>query len=224
MADNLIHEFRGQKFWFEPTRDAPGLIAEIFGDNYKVLQRGVEFREGDVVLDVGANEGMFSIMLAKLFPQTRVIALEPVPRTFWTLVRNIGLNGCGNVEARNVGIGKSGQKTAILNVSKDYSGGSTAWCTHNPEHHDRVEVELLSLDEAFSLYGIDRCRLLKCDIEGMEYEALYGSTVLPRVDYFTGEFHSNRRLDFESRRMDGLVTWVANQTQFIHVDLCHMAE
>lgn len=225
MTDQIItHEFQSHKFYFNATRDAPALIQEIFADNYKVLEKNIEFNPGDIILDIGANEGMFSIMMAKLYPHARVIALEPVPRTYYQLVRNIGLNGCMNIDSYNIGVGKPGQKTTMLNVSKDFSGGSTSLCEYNPDHHDRIEVNLVSLDEAFGLYGIDRCRLAKIDAEGMEYEILYGATVLPRVDFMTMEIHNNHKLEFLGRRMDGLVTWVSNKTQLIHVDLCKMAE
>jgi len=225
MTDQVLtHEFRGQTFYFNDTPTAPTLIKEIFSDNYQVLEKGIEFKANDVILDIGACEGMFSIMMAKLFPMTRIIALEPVPQTYFQLVRNKGLNGCGNIEAFNVGIGKPGQHTVTMNVSKGFSGGSTVLCTFNPEEQYQVEVGLISLDDAFELYRIDRCRLLKSDIEGSEYDAFYGSTVLPRVDYMVIELHTNKRLEFMTRRMDAMATWLSNQTQLVHVDLCRMAE
>jgi FkbM family methyltransferase len=220
----LTHEFYGQKFYFNDTPTAPFLIKEIFSDNYKVLEKGIEFRPGDIILDIGACEGMFSIMMAKLFPQTRVIALEPVSGTYFQMIRNKGLNGCTNIEAYNVGIGKPGQHTITLNVSKGYSGGSSSLCTFDPINHYQIEVGLISLDEAFELYKIDRCRLLKMDIEGAEFDALYPSTVLPRVDYMTAEFHRNQRLDFLARRADALAVWCMNKTGLFHVELCSMAE
>ncbi len=221
----ITHEFRGQTFSFTETPEAEVLINEIFADNYKVLEKGITFSPGDVILDIGANEGMFSIMMAKLFPETRVIALEPLPSTYFNLVRNKELNKCSNIEAYNVGVGSPGKHTATLVTNKNgMSGGSTSLCTFNPEHHNKTEVGLISLDEAFDLYSIDRCRLLKIDIEGAEYEVLYPSTVLPRVDYMTAEFHFNNKLDFQSRRPDGLIVWLTNQTKLIHADVCRMAE
>jgi len=62
-------EYRGTQFYFEESATAQMLINEIFSDNYKIFEREVEFEDGDVVLDLGANEGMFSIMVAKLFYQ-----------------------------------------------------------------------------------------------------------------------------------------------------------
>lgn len=225
MSDQILtHEFRDQEFYFNDTKDAPALIQEIFADNYKVLEKNIEFSPGDIILDIGANEGMFSIMMAKLYPHALVIALEPVPRTYYQLMQNIGLNGCANIDSYNIGVGKPGQKTTMLNVSKDFSGGSTSLCEYNPDHHDKTEVGLISLDETFELYGIDRCRLLKMDIEGSEYDVLYPSTILPKVDYMVIEIHHNHRLEFLGRRVDGLVTWLSNRTNLVYVQLCGMAE
>lgn len=220
----LTHEFQSHKFYFNATPDAPALIAEIFGDNYHVIQSKLEFGAGDVILDLGANEGMFSILMSKLFPLARIIALEPVPRTYYQLMRNIGLNGATNLEAYNVGVGRPNQYTSTLNVSKDFSGGSTSLCAYNPDHHDKTEVSVMSLDEVFRMYNIERCKLLKVDVEGAEYEVLYPSTILPRVDNMVFECHYNRRLEFAGRRPDGLITWVGNRVKLIHVEMCQMAE
>ena len=226
MPDILTREFHGQKFYFNNTPTALMLINEIFSDNYEVFKTNLEFSPGDVILDVGACEGMFSIMLAKLFPQTRIIALEPVPQTYFLMMRNIGLNGATNIEAFNIGLGKKGQKTAEIYISKDLSntGGSSSLFTFNPESHTKETIGVISLDDAFDLYGIDRCHLLKMDIEGLEYDVLYGSSVLPKVDYMTMEIHHNQRLVFQSRRPDALAVWVSHQTKLLHVDFCRMAE
>lgn len=221
--DILTHEFKGQKFYFQNTPTAQALINEIFSDNYEVLKNGIEFLPGDVILDLGACEGMFSVMLSKLFPKTRIIALEPVPSTYFILLKNIGLNGTTNIEPYNVGLGKG---KGELFVSKDLSntGGSSSLFTFDPESHIKVAVNLIPLDDVFDLYKIKRCKLLKMDIEGAEYDVLYGSTILPRVDFATMEIHANRRLDFQSRRPDALAVWVSHQTKLFHVDFCRMAE
>jgi FkbM family methyltransferase len=223
--NTLMTEYRDQQFHFTETPMARDLINEIFSDNYKIFEKEIKFRDGDVVLDVGANEGMFSILIAKLFPGVRVVSLEPVPRTFENFKKNIVLNGLKNIEPYNIGVGKPGQHTIMLTINReDYSGGSSSLITFDKEGHLQVEVGLISLDEAFDLYKIDRCRLLKMDIEGMEYEALYPCTILPRVDYMTAEFHINNRLSFQSRRIDGLAAWCASKTKLIHADLCKMGE
>ena len=219
------HTFNGHEFKFTQTPQAPAMIQEIFSDNYQVLSKKLEFRPGDVIIDAGANEGMFSILMSKLFPQTRIIALEPVPATYYTLTKNIELNGCKNIEAFCLGLGRNHQPRTTMTVPNDLSGGSTAWCyTFDPKTHTRVEVGLISLDAAFELYGIKSCRLLKMDIEGAEYEVLYGTGMLSRVDYLVMEVHINKKLEYESRRPEGLLNWVAKQTKLLSYSLCNMAE
>lgn len=225
----ITHKFRDHEYSFHDTVQAPDLIKEIFGDNYDVIksvEAGIlSFPSGSIILDIGANEGMFSILMATLFPQTRIIALEPVSRTFFHLVANKDLNGCSNIECYNVGVGKPGQHTVKMVVGKnDWSGGSSSLITYKESDHIQMEVGLITLDKVFEMYKIDRCRLMKMDIEGMEHDVLYSSTVLPRVDYMTAEFHINNRLNFQCRRMDALAVWCSNLTKLIHVDFCHMAE
>lgn len=210
------------QFKFLATNTAPALLDEIFSDNYEVIKSGIEFRPGDVILDIGANEGMFSILMSRCFPQTRILAYEPVPTTFETFRENIKLNGCENIEPFPLGVGKSGRMGAAFFVSKDFSGGSTTLCTFNEAEQYKVNAPLTSLDNIFE--GFSRCRLMKMDIEGMEYEALYFSHVLSKTDYMVMEAHMNNRLDYAGRRVDGLINWVGSRTQLIHVDICKMAE
>jgi len=219
----IAHEFKGNKFYFNSTPQAEVLIGEIFSDNYHVLQKGIEFLPGDVILDIGACEGMFSIMMAKLFPQTRVIALEPVPRTFYHLIRNIGLNGVTNVEAHNIGVGAS-QGKLMMSVPRDnHSGGSSAVMTFTSAWQTQMEVDVVDLDQVLSWFN--KVKLLKMDIEGMEYDAIYPSKLLNRVEHFVGEFHINKRLkEVLGRDITELATWIGSKTDLIYYGPCYMAE
>ena len=59
-----------------------------------------QLRPGAVVVDAGANWGYFTLIAAAAAgPSGRVIALEPDPRQFPFLERNVGLNGFTHVEA-----------------------------------------------------------------------------------------------------------------------------
>jgi FkbM family methyltransferase len=227
MSKEIIkHTFNNIDFYFNTTPQAEALIGEIFGDNYKVFASGIdkEFQPGDVVLDLGACEGMFSIMLAKLFPFLKVIALEPVPRTFYQMLRNIGLNGVMNIEPLNIGAAKETGKVVFSVGKNNYSGGSTSMMTFNPETCDQVEVTLFSLDEIFRMFKIDKLKLLKIDIEGMEYDVLYNTTRLKDAQYLVGEFHTNLKLDARGFRIDGLMNYVERYTQPICLEACKMAE
>jgi FkbM family methyltransferase len=217
-------DYKDKRFYFEETPTAPAVVNEIFNDNYKIFARGLRFCEEDVVLDIGANEGMFSIMLAKLYPYLRIISFEPVPRTFFQMIRNIGLNGVTNIDANNFGIGKD-NRPAVMNVSKQFSGGSSLVDTFNPEYHDLVNVDMISLEEVFRWKQLEKVKLLKMDIEGGEYAALYNSNgCLNKVENMVAEFHINQRLEAQRYDINELATWVGSKTNLLYFDRVKMNE
>ena len=84
---------------------------EIFEQN-SYLRHGVHLPEGAVVIDAGANIGMFSLFAASSCRDARVIALEPIPQTCGILQINAGLYDFG-IEVVNCGVG-SRQETATF--------------------------------------------------------------------------------------------------------------
>jgi len=162
------------------------------------------------------------VLMAKLFP-VKVIALEPVPKTFLQMVRNIGLNDL-HVDCYNVGVGAETGAVSMV-VGNDLSGGSSGVqqkFDNSLNHKETVHV--LSLDEVFELYQIDRVKLLKMDIEGMEYETLYATTMLERVENMVGEFHINDYLKSKGYDINELATYVGSKTNLVYFEKCRMAE
>ena len=227
MPDNLIAvAYNNIEFQFTNTPTASQLIHEIFTDNYKVLERKLNLASG-VILDIGANEGMFSILMAKLFPTTKILSFEPVPKTFFTMIKNIGLNNITNIYPYNLGVGGNSNKSEIIYCDKIYSGGSSMVVKPNPETQDIINIEVVALDDIFNptkFPFIDRAKLLKMDIEGAEYETIYNSTILPRVDNMVAEFHINDRLTSMGYDINELATWVGNQTNLVYFEKMRMAD
>lgn len=219
----LEFDFCGKKFQFYQTPTAPSLVNEIFGDNYHVLRSGVEFADGDTILDLGANEGMFSIMMARLFPQVRVISVEPVLRTYSQLVQNIMLNKVDNIIPYNFGVGKREDWVEIV-VCKVYSGGSSALINFIPESHTIEWIKTVPLDDIFKDNIHSRCRLLKIDIEGMEHEVLRSAKCLDRVDFLVGEFHINKKLEDKEYSIRCLVDYIKSKTCLLYCECIKMAE
>lgn len=214
--------FHGHEFKFHVTPTAPELVKEIFDDNYGVIAQKLEIRDDQIVLDIGANEGFFSVMVAKLYPHVRIYALEPVPNTYRMLVRNITLNNVRNVLPLNFGVALKGGKQELI-VSKEFSGGSTRCCTFDPETQDKVMVDMRTMNELLTMLNIHKVRLLKIDIEGMEHEVLR-SAPLDRIEMVVGEFHINKRLADQGHNIVGLAKYVEERTKLLKYESCHMAE
>ena len=144
------------------------------------------FNNDDILLDVGANIGWYSVILSKLMPaSSRTYAFEPDPLNFKLLTHNCKLNNVTNIECVNAAVGESiGTATLHLYPSKNLGRHSLIALEGNSE---KLDVKMISLDSFFEEQQIDltRIKFLKIDIEGFEYSALLGAkkilTVIPMV-------------------------------------------
>jgi hypothetical protein len=84
------------------------------------------------------------------------------------------------------------------------TGGAS--CYSLTQTHRRTGmIPSSTLDAAFAALGIERCKLLKIDCEGSEYEILLSTRALPSVEYLSGEFHYNDFLLGKGYTADGLL-------------------
>ncbi len=176
---------------------------EILDDDYKLQQ--IDFRPGDVVVDIGANIGIVALYLAKKHPGLRIIAIEPVPTTFSHLRENVRANGVNNITALNCAVTRDGRDLQMI-VNPGHSGGSTGHLRNmrQPGHYN-LTVKSRTLDRIFDEYVPGRCRLLKIDCEGAEYEILTGARCLQRVDHLGIEIHHNQYLASQGHTPEGLL-------------------
>lgn len=132
-------------------------------------------RQGDVVLDVGANIGALTVPLGHMVgPQGRVWAFEPQWSVAQVLVANCAINqipakvsavAVGN-ESKQVSIPNFGEYNLAYNYGRVEVGepATSMWSV------DQVRLDDMDLDEPI--------RFIKLDVEGMELEALKGAKQL----------------------------------------------
>jgi FkbM family methyltransferase len=131
---------------------------------------------GDVVLDAGANIGLFTVIAAgSVGPRGRVIACEPSPPTMKLLRWNVDRNGYDWVDLREVALAEEPGRLE-LEVFAPGSGFSS-FAPEQAGAGTRVEVEVATLDEVAGDH-LERTRLVKLDIEGAELRALRGAAGL----------------------------------------------
>jgi FkbM family methyltransferase len=136
-----------------------------------------------VVVDAGANIGLATMELRLRFPEARIIACEPDPKAYATLVRNVG--GDPGVEAHNVALSDAdGETTLWTSPTSVVSSFERTLGGQRP-----VTVPTLTLASLLARTGVDRVDLLKLDVEGAERLVLSDGAPLERVDALVGEVH-----------------------------------
>jgi FkbM family methyltransferase len=135
-----------------------------------------------VCVDIGANIGYFTILMAKLARET--IAFEPDPQNYDLLIQNIRLNGPGAVVAYNYAVGKTSGVTKLYKCGTNsgmHRVYPSKWCNSGTENIDMVTLDSM----------IEYADFIKMDIEGAEYGALLGmKRILEKGCTLLMEFHT----------------------------------
>jgi FkbM family methyltransferase len=183
-------------------RTREGLHLRLDLDDY--IQRGIFYeawetpelafarailRHGDIMFDVGANVGIFTLVGASAVgPTGQVHAFEPIPVNFNRLTENVQRNGFANVVVNQAaagpldGVTQLGLEPDMERTSgKQMSGFFTVGSTQR-----QVTVPVVRLDRYAEAHLPGRAiRLIKIDVEGYEPEVLRGMQALldaQRVD------------------------------------------
>jgi FkbM family methyltransferase len=122
---------------------------------------------GQVVVDVGANQGVFTLLFSRLVGREgRVLALEPEPRLFAALDENCRRNGADNVTRLQMAAGERHGR-GLLHCSRFNRGDNRL--TGSVE--GSVPVDIVSLDE---MLPTEIVSLIKIDVQGYELHVVKG--------------------------------------------------
>nr|AUN37814.1 hypothetical protein [uncultured bacterium] len=192
----------------KPASRAANIIAWELDDDCYDLDR-IDFKPGDVVIDIGAHIGFFAIYTALRFPQVVIHSFEPFPENYELLQQNLERNGITNVRTYQLGVSGSGRPLDMV-TNPQNSGNSTCY-SRTLEYSRTTGIPSTTLDHIFDSLGIDKCKLLKIDCEGSEYEILFSTRSLGKVEYLSGEFHQNGLLLSQGYTCEGLLKYCEDQ-------------
>ena len=171
-------QFYYKKFkYVEPAIDLDFFYSEIYLWNdsptkccYEMFENII--KPGDVVLDLGANIGLFSRKAAKI--AGKVISVEASPEHFACLVENT--SEFNNIEYINA-----------LVVGNDNSGDTNTVYSH------RSSKETITIEKIMKIYNLDKIDFIKVDIAGGEYALLSNTPVevLDKIDKISCETHDD---------------------------------
>jgi len=128
-------------------------------------------RRGQVVLDVGANIGYFTLLFAKqVGPGGHVFSFEPSPANIAILEKNVAENGYHNVTIVPGAVSDQPGRLRLF-LSEQNLGDHRIY--DSGDGRASVEVEALTLDGFFK-DGRPKIDVIKMDIQGAEFGALKG--------------------------------------------------
>jgi FkbM family methyltransferase len=130
-----------------------------------------EVRKGSVVYDLGANVGFYSLLASTLAGnEGMVFSFEPSPRNLHYLSKHVELNRISNCRIFDVAVSSS-DGVAQFYLDPNHAEGRLI----PGEQKHTVPVKTVKLDTLVFSRKMAPPDLLKCDIEGGEYEALKGA-------------------------------------------------
>ena len=167
----IVKEIQGSRMYLD-TRDK-GVSPELalMGVREALFTRAFQgsLREGDCVLDIGANIGYYALMEARLVgPRGQVYAIEPVPHNMQLLEDSIRLNNYGNIETFRLAIGQTDS------VAKMYLSDHPNWSSFYPPRRVTGTIDILISSVDSFLKGKRLPGLVRMDVEGYEYEIILG--------------------------------------------------
>jgi FkbM family methyltransferase len=186
----------------KPVSSSAQIVSWELMDDCYGLNR-IDFQNGDVILDIGAHIGLFAIYAALRFPQVLIHSYEPFPQNYELLEQNLERNGINTVRPYNQGVSSDGRLLEMV-TNPENSGGSTCH-SRTLEYGRTTGIASTTLDQIFDSLGLDACKLLKIDCEGSEYETLWSTRSLSKVEYLSGEFHQNEWLLSQGYTVEGLL-------------------
>lgn len=179
-------------------------IIDVWIENTHMELFNFTAAQNHTILDIGANEGFYTLRMKQQNPAARVLAVEPVGATYQQLAANLSLNNCEYVYPVH-GAAYSDHRHIQLHTyplvstvaSEDIEALDQGWID---SHLLRKEVvEAFSVDELcrhYADYGFTAVDLLKIDVEGAELEVVKGAQdLLQRTARIVIEWHSDTRRD-----------------------------
>ncbi len=173
--DGVYRADLGGRSWFVPTADRPQAIWVMeFADRH---ERFIDsLREGDVVFEVGATTGEYTIPAARAIGERGVLhAFEANPLVHRCLTKNIELQRLANVRTTNRAVSsESGRKMEFRFRNRTMAEASF----HRDYLEDVLTVETISLDDYARSGNVRAPDVIKATVNGHELEVFKGAVGL----------------------------------------------
>jgi FkbM family methyltransferase len=196
---NLVFSIR-HKNNIEKISDLGMLFDVLFFQQYGLCK----INEKDIVIDIGAHIGGFSLYASDRSKEGKIFSFEPFESTFQILKKNIETNNKKNIIAYQKAVGKKSGKTKLYVSNTNYAENSVYKKTSS-----FVEVDMLTLGDIFKHNNLSHCDVIKLDCEGAEYDILFSSKKeLKLVNQLIMEYHDPTYFNVPNQTVDRLIKFL----------------
>jgi FkbM family methyltransferase len=133
-------------------------------------------RAGDILYDIGANIGSYSLIAAALRSDVRVVAIEPGYANYAALCDNVLLNGRQDVVMPLPVVLAEATELRTLHYSDVAAGAAEHELGQKEDPAYRQPVLAYRLDDLVEQFGLPSPTLVKLDVDGGEAAVLAGAT------------------------------------------------
>lgn len=158
-------------------RETLGLSSLLYGpfESGELAFASNFLRSGDVAMDVGANVGLFSVVMAAAVGERgRIFSFEPVPANVARLRCNLQRNDVRNTQVFPVALGDVDAQMR-LHMSIDTAYPSLHEVQLGLGDGTALSVQVRTLDNVWDEVGNPSVAFIKMDVEGAEINVLLGA-------------------------------------------------
>lgn len=120
--------------------------------------------EPQVIIDAGANIGLASIYFANIYPNAKIISLEPEKNNFEMLKKNVV--NYKNIIPINAALWSKNEEIYIIDNNK----GNDSFQVSKDNVQDPQKIDAFTVDKIMEMFDLQKIDILKIDIEGAEKE------------------------------------------------------
>jgi len=167
--DLIINTYYGKFLLRKNTMDFK--MANIAYEQYVIKFFKQELVNKQVVIDIGSNCGLYSIIAA--LEGIKTFAFEPIADNFNALNKNIELNNLGHlITAFNIALGNKEEKMEF-NYNHYNTGSASKFQTRFETTKRDVEIKVFDNLQIPEFIGLNNVQV-KLDVEGMEVPVIEG--------------------------------------------------
>lgn len=192
-----------------------------------VTELNLEDDDDRISIDIGANIGIYTLLLSHLYPKCKVISIEPSPTIFEKLKLNCQLNNLlpgSNLVLLNKAVSdKDGtwvefyEKHSMSTMSKEFlTSISSKIITNKDDELHKEIVRTVTIDNLAETTNINEISFLKIDVEGAEVLVLKGAINIlteKKVRNMIIEYHSFENYDYAVKLLDEIGYTIINSQQ-----------